>query len=70
MAKLTVVERKILGTFIANSDNAGVVKMTGTELAQKMGYKAMGGIITYALASLEFKNHLRKVDKNTWWVLL
>ena len=68
--ELTSVERKVYGAMIINSDNEGRVSMNSTQIANAIGYKAMGGIITYAIKTLQFKNLISQTDKNEYMVFV
>lgn len=55
---LSVVERKVLGAFLLMSGNDMTVTAKLIEIAKMMGYKDVGGVITYAIRSLDMKNYI------------
>ncbi|MGN0302431.1 MAG: hypothetical protein ACI4BI_06120 [Anaerotardibacter sp.] len=66
--ELSVVERKVYGALIMKVNDEGYVKIKGKAIAEAIGYKAYGGIITYALQTLQYKNHIRQIGKNEYMV--
>jgi len=70
LSNLTLVERKLYGALVAKSNSEGIVKISKTQLAKAIGYKAVGGIITYALATLQMKNHIEQIGKYEWKVFV
>lgn len=63
------VERKTLGALLIMCDENMSVRASKGEIATKMGYKASGGAITFALQSLEMKNFIT-VEDGAYKVLL
>lgn len=55
---LGVVERKVLGALLLMAGNDMSVSAKLLEIAHKMGYKDVGGVITYAIRSLDMKNYI------------
>lgn len=66
---LGVVERKVLGALLLMSGNDMTVKAKLIEIAHKMGYKDVGGVITYAIRSLDIKNYI-STDNGKYTVLI
>jgi hypothetical protein len=55
-----MIERKLLGALLQLSDEDGIVKgKTLRTIAERMGYKTVGGAITLSLKSLEFNNYIK-----------
>lgn len=67
---LRPVEKKVLGALLMLSDANMKVKATKKALATSMGYKASGGIITYAIQSLEMKNYITITNEGEYTVLI
>lgn len=67
---LGVVDRKVYGALLMICDSNLVARANHKEIARLIGYKASGGIITYALKMLEVKNFIAPLEKNTYKVLL
>lgn len=63
MSNLGEIEKKTLGAMLMMSDNDGNVEAFSIEIAHKLGYKAMGGAITFALKSLEMNNYIAIMQK-------
>lgn len=55
---LSTVEKKVLGALLILSDNDMNANVTMKEIADVMGYKAVGGAITFAIRSLSMKNYI------------
>ena len=55
---LSTVERKVLGALLWMSGNDMTVNAKLIEIARVMGYKDVGGVITYAIRSLDMKNYI------------
>lgn len=71
MSNLGVIERKALGALIMTPvDKDGITHISARQLAIKMGYKASGGAITFALKSLEVNNHIQKVGTSKYRVFI
>jgi hypothetical protein len=66
---LSVVERKVLGALLLMSDNDMTVKAKMVEIAHMMGYKDVGGVLTYAIRSLDMKNYIT-TERGKYTVLL
>ena len=71
MSNLGVIERKVLGALIMSPrDEHGFTRINMRQLAQKMGYKAPGGALTFALKTLEMNNYIEKVESNKYKVFI
>ena len=69
MKKLSPVDKKVLGAMlIAANEDMQVEKMTQNKLADMIGYKASGGILTYSLRILEMNNYITKTGKQAYMV--
>lgn len=56
---LTQIERKMLGAIIGMTDSDGWVRnVMLKEIATKMGYATVGGVLTLGLKTLEMRNHI------------
>jgi deoxyribose-phosphate aldolase len=64
------VEKKVLGALIMMANKEMVATASNTTIAKRIGYKASGGIITYALRMLEMKNFIAPMGNNQYKVLL
>jgi hypothetical protein len=53
---------------LANDD--GYVNLNTSQLAKEAGYKASGGLLTYALDILERDNYIAKISSNEWRVFV
>lgn len=69
-SNLRTVERKVLGALIQLANDDMSVEASHGEIALRMGYKKTGGMINYALDSLEIKNYITKVGKDRYTVLI
>lgn len=70
MVRLGVVEKKVLGAMLSLADGDMEVRATLQQLANKMGYAAVGGAMTFAIKLLETHNHIRILGKRHYQVLL
>jgi hypothetical protein len=71
VSNLGVIERKVLGALIMSPrDVHGITQVTLRQIAQKMGYKASGGALTFALKTLEMNNYIEKVETNKYKVFI
>lgn len=62
--------RRMLGAMLVLANDQMEVTATLTEISNAAGYKATGGIQTYALQTLEHNNLLLKEGENKWLVTL
>lgn len=62
-ANLGKVEKKVLGAMLMLSNGDMLVHASKKDIAHQMGYKAVGGAITFAIDTLEFKNYICKEDE-------
>lgn len=71
---LGTVEKKVLGALLiladTNKDGELVTSATSARLAEVMGYKRSGGVITYALRILEMKNIIAPFGKKGTYKIL
>jgi len=67
---MNIVERKLLGGLLQVTNDNMVANISVSDLAYRCGYKAPGGIHTYALKMLEIDNHITKLDKDKFKVLI
>lgn len=63
-------QRRILGAMLALAGDDMHIKSTVTELAKHAGYKATGGVITYAIEFLEYHNKIVEVGDNEWLITI
>lgn len=70
MNDLNVVERKVLGALLMKVNESMEVRITLTEIARLIGYKAVGGAISNAIKILEMKNYIVPLEKGGYKVLL
>lgn len=63
------VERKVLGALMLLTDDDYIVRAKLKDIAKAMGYKGGGGVITYALQSLDMKNHI-SIESDQYKVLI
>ena len=68
--ELGKIERKVLGAMLTMCDEEGKVKATYSDLANQMGYKKPGGVITFAIKILENENFITRQSKQTYRVLI
>lgn len=68
-SNLATVEKKVLGAMLILADDEMVVQGKMKDIARVIGYKAVGGILTYAIRALEMKNFI-EVDEGKYKVLL
>lgn len=59
---LSTVEKKVLGAMLIHTNNDMVVSVPLRVLASTMGYKAVGGALTFAIQALEMKNFITQDD--------
>jgi hypothetical protein len=69
-SNLKTIQKKVLGAMLILSDSDMNVKATFKEIAQVMGYQRAGGVISFALETLEMKNYISKTEKGTYKVLI
>lgn len=69
-SNLRTIERKVLGALLVLADNEMNVIAKHNDIVGVMGYKKTGGIVTYALQSLEMKNYIQINDKGNYTVLI
>ena len=62
VSNLRGVERKVLGALLILADEKMEVQCNLKTLASTMGYKAVGGAITFAIEALEMKNYINRED--------
>lgn len=71
---LGTVEKKVLGALLiladTNKDGELVTAVSTNQIAEKMGYKKSGGVITYALRILEHKNIIAPLEKKGTYKIL
>ena len=60
----------MLGAMLLLADDNMTVKASLTDLSIKAGYKATGGVQTYALEILERDNRIVKVGESKWVITL
>lgn len=70
MSNLRTVEKKVLGAMLILANDDMVVKAKMLDIARAMGYRAVGGAITFAIDSLEMKNLISKEEQGVYRVLL
>jgi hypothetical protein len=64
-------ERKIYGTLLQLADDDGYVKGYNlSDLAKCAGYKASGGLLTYAMEILQRDNLVAKLSNNEWRIFV
>lgn len=61
-SNLRTVEKKVLGAMLIHTGEDMMVNAKMVQLAHTMGYKAVGGAITFAIQALEMKNFISKED--------
>lgn len=66
---LKQVERKVLGALLLLCDDNMFVKATHKDIAEAMGYKSVGGAISFAIQALDMKNFISS-DKGQYKVLI
>ena len=62
-SNLRTVEKKVLGAMLIHANDEMVVRATMKDLAHTMGYKAVGGAISFAIQALEMKNFITRYEK-------
>lgn len=67
---LGTIERKVLGALIILADEKKVVKASLHDMADVMGYKAVGGALTFAIKILERDNFIVRISKSTYKLLI
>jgi len=67
---LRKAERKLYGTMLKLANDDGYVNLNTSQLAKEAGYKASGGLLTYALDILERDNYIAKISSNEWRVFV
>lgn len=67
---LTKVERKVLGALLILADDDMSIKTPLREVARVMGYKEVGGVITYAIQTLALKRFIQINNKGDYTVLV
>lgn len=67
---LGVVEKKVLGAMLILANEDMEVRCRLKDIADKMGYAAVGGAMTFAIRLLETHNYIRIIGKQHYQVLL
>lgn len=67
---LSVVEKNVLGALLMLANDRMIAHASNTAIADAMGYKRPGGIITYALKTLEMRNFIATLSKGTYKVMV
>jgi len=64
-------ERNLYGTLLQLSDDEGYIKgYTLNALAKEAGYKANGGLLTYAMEILQRDNLVTKLSNDEWRIFV
>lgn len=63
-------QRRMLSAMLILADDSMHVEAKLTTLSKAAGYKATGGVQTYALEILERDNKILKVGDNKWLITL
>lgn len=70
---LNKTERRVLGALLQMSGSDGIVEATQVRIAEQIGYKRQGGIISLAFRTLEMMNYIvvlrhgRAGDRVNWY---
>lgn len=67
---LGVIEKKVFGALMILANDDMVATTTLRKIAEVMGYKEVGGALTYAIKVLEMKNFIARTGKGQYQVLL
>ncbi len=67
---LGTVERKVLGALIILADEKKTINATMQDLADVMGYKSVGGAMTFAIKILERDNFVVRTSKSMYKLLI
>ena len=64
-------ERRLYGALLQLADDDGYVKGYNlSDLAKKAGYKANGGLLTYAMEILQRDNFVAKISDKDWRIFV
>lgn len=67
---LGVVDKKVLGALIILSKEDNTVEATLKDIANVMGYKEVGGALTFAIRILERDNFIIKLGQGRYKLLI
>ena len=67
---LGMVERKVLGALIIMADDEKTAKASLKAIADNIGYKAVGGALTFAVKILERDNFIVRDNKGIYKLLI
>ena len=65
-----VIEKKILGALLILANDDMEVKATFRDIAKIIGYKEVGGAMTFAIKLLEINNYINVLGKGKYKVLV
>lgn len=67
---LGVIERKVLGALFLLADENHIASCLLVDIADLMGYKTVGGALTFAIKILERDNYIIKLGNHKYQLLI
>lgn len=67
---LGTVERKVLGAMMVLASDDKIVNASKNTIAKTMGYKTVGGAITFAIKILERDNFIVQLEQGRYKILV
>lgn len=67
---LSASERKVLGALILMTNKEDIAICTNKDIANIMGYKTSGGMISMSLKMLEIKNYITTLQKGMYKIFV